>query len=73
MPNARRDSPGDGPNEAIILLFDRDGHPAVPTYAFQGRRARRRSRMPKGHRVFAARSVLDGREHGGNLDAEGRQ
>ena len=27
--------------------------------------------MPAGHRVFAARSVLDGREHGGVLDADG--
>ena len=27
--------------------------------------------MPEGHRVFAARSVLDGREHDGSLDAEG--
>ena len=27
--------------------------------------------MAVGHRVFAARSVLDGREHDGSLDAEG--
>lgn len=33
----------------------------VPTYAFQSRRAERRSRMPVGHRA-AARSVLSGRE-----------
>ncbi len=38
----------------------------VPTYAFQSRRAERRSRMPAGHRA-AARSVLDGREHDGSL------
>jgi hypothetical protein len=27
--------------------------------------------MPEGHRVFAARSVLDGREHDGSLRQEG--
>ena len=27
--------------------------------------------MPEGHRAFAARSVLDGREHDGSLNAEG--
>jgi hypothetical protein len=42
----------------------------VPAYVFQSRRAERRSRMPEGHRA-AARSVLDGREHDGILDAEG--
>ena len=44
----------------------------VPTGAFQSRRAERRSSRPNGHRVFAARSVLDGREHGGILGAEGQ-
>jgi len=28
--------------------------------------------MPEGHRVFAARSVLDGREHDGIIDRKGR-
>jgi hypothetical protein len=28
--------------------------------------------MPEGHRVFAARSVLDGREHDGIIDSKGR-
>src|SRR5450631_2952817 len=28
--------------------------------------------MPEGHRVFAARSVLDGREHDGSIDRTGR-
>ena len=43
----------------------------VPAYAFQSRRAQRRSRMPVGHRA-AARSVLEGREHDGILDADGQ-
>jgi hypothetical protein len=28
--------------------------------------------MPEGHRAFAARSVLDGREHDGIIDSKGR-
>ena len=59
-------------SQTIILLFDRDDHPAVPTCAFPGRRAQWRSRMTEGHRALrAARSVLDGREHDGTLDTEG--
>jgi len=33
-----------------ILLFDQDGHPAVPTCAPPRCRAQRQSRMPAGHR-----------------------
>src|SRR6202020_865501 len=36
------------------------------------RRAQRQSRMAEGHREAAPR-VLDGREHGGSLAAEGRR
>ena len=38
------------PTATTILLFDQDGHPAVPTCAHPRRRAQRRSRMPAGHR-----------------------
>ena len=34
----------------VILLFDQDGHPVVPTCAPSARRAQRRSSMPEGHR-----------------------
>jgi hypothetical protein len=63
---------GDGQTQTVILLFDRNGHPVVPTCAPPRRRAERRSRMAEGHRV-AARSVLDGREHDGTLAADGRR
>jgi hypothetical protein len=63
---------GDGPTETVILLFDQNGHPVVPTCAPPRRRAQRQSRMAEGHRE-AARSVLDGREHDGTLDADGRR
>ena len=58
---------------STILLFDQDGHPVVPTClpldsprAAAVKHARRAP--PK-----AARSVLDGREHGGIITADGRQ
>ena len=38
------------PERPTILLFDQDGHPAVPTCARPRCRAQRRSRMPVGHR-----------------------
>ena len=38
------------PTAMTILLFDQDGHPAVPTCAHPRRRAQRQSRMPAGHR-----------------------
>src|ERR1700682_3648998 len=54
-----------------ILLFDRH-HPSVPTCAQQCRRAQRRSRMARLRATAsAARSVLDGREHGGMLGRVG--
>ena len=56
-----------------ILWFDQHGHPVVPTCDRLGRRAQRRSRMAVGHRACAARSVLDGREHGCTLTADGRR
>jgi hypothetical protein len=63
---------GNGQTQTVILLFDQNGHPVVPTCAPPRRRAERQSRMAEGHRR-AARSVLDGREHDGTLDADGRR
>jgi hypothetical protein len=48
-----------------VSLFGRGPFPR-PGLTFSGRRAQPRSRMAAGHRE-AARNVLDGGEHGGNL------
>ncbi|HEY8728409.1 MAG TPA: hypothetical protein VIL94_02425, partial [Acidothermaceae bacterium] len=55
-----------------ILLFDQDGHPVVPTC---GPLSSPRTAAVKHARRAppkAARSVLDGREHGGIISADGR-
>lgn len=64
--------PGNGSRQTI-LLFDQDGHPVVPTC---GPLSSPRTAAVKHARRAppkAARSVLDGCEHGGIISAEGRQ
>jgi hypothetical protein len=65
---------------ALIHLHDRYGAAALQDAIPSSRpairpcrRAQGLSRMAEGHRAFAARSVLDSHEHGGTLDADGRQ
>ncbi len=54
-----------------IPLFDRKGPFLHPDLISRQHRAQGRSRMPVGHRA-AARSVLDGPEHGADLPLVGR-
>jgi hypothetical protein len=55
----------------FIPLFDRGGHPFVPTWRSPARRAQPRSRMPLAAPAEPARSVLDGGEHGATISHEG--
>ena len=55
-----------------IPLFDRNGHPFVPTWRPPERCAQARSRMPLAASAHPARSVLDGAEHSAMLVDEGR-
>ena len=53
-----------------MFLGSAGGRFSVPACTIPRRRAQRRSRRAAGHRA-AARSVLDGREHGASLDHAG--
>ncbi len=56
----------------FIPLFDRSGHPFVPTCRWAERRAQAQSRMPLAAPAEPARSVLDGGEHGATIARKGQ-
>jgi hypothetical protein len=55
-----------------IPLFDRSGHPSVPTWRLPKRCAQALSRRPLAAPAKPARSVLDRAEHSAKLIRQGR-